>query len=173
MIRPMEPGRHPIKITAPMLRDIDLFKDVDETLLTALVEELVVRQAATGEMVMREKDPAGAMFLVIAGELEVLKHGQSGNEVRVAMFGPGDWFGEMAILDVQPRSASVRAVAPTILLHVGPDDMEKLLERDLRAYAMIMRNIARELSRRLRVADGILAHLVARVTDEYVRPSRK
>ena len=64
-----------------------------------------------GEMVVEEGDTSTQMFVVIAGELEVIKKGESGGDVRVAVLGPGDWFGEMSIIDVQPRSASVRAVA--------------------------------------------------------------
>ena len=53
------------------------------------------------------------MFVVLSGEVEVLHKGGSDHDVRVALLGPGDWVGEMAVLDVQPRSASVRALAPT------------------------------------------------------------
>ncbi len=112
------------------------------------------------------------MFVVVGGELEVVKEGPRGGDVRVALFGPGDWFGEMSILDVQPRSATVRAVAPTMLVRVTNEHVEHLLyRRDLKAYSLLMMNIARELSRKLRVADGILAQFVSTVNDTYVSRS--
>jgi CRP-like cAMP-binding protein len=74
----------------------------------------------------------------------------------------------MSILDVMPRSASVRALAPSLLLIVSATDLDKLYRRDLQAYAMVVMNIARELSRRLRVADGIVAGVVATVWSEYL-----
>ncbi len=119
-------------------------------------------------MVVEEGDLSTQMFVVVAGELEVIKKGESGGDVRVAVLGPGDWFGEMSIIDVQPRSASVRAVAPTLVVSVTPEHVESLLyRRDMKDYALFVMNIARELSRRLRVADGILAQFYAALSSQY------
>ena len=157
------------KVTAAILRDIGLFGGLDDESLSVLARELPTVHVETGEVVVSEGEQAREMYVVIGGELEVIKEGRTGGDVRVALFGPGDWFGEMAILDVQPRSASVRAVAPTMLVRITAEEVDKLLyRRDLKAYALFVMNIARELSRRLRVADGILAQLVTSVTNEYV-----
>jgi CRP-like cAMP-binding protein len=119
-------------------------------------------------MVVEEGDLSTQMFVVVAGELEVIKRGESGGDVRVAVLGPGDWFGEMSIIDVQPRSASVRAVAPTLVVSVTPEHVDTLLyRRDMKDYALFVMNIARELSRRLRVADGILAQFYAALSSQY------
>ena len=86
------------------------------------------------------------------------------------MLGPGDWFGEMGILDIQPRSATVRALAPSLLLSMAHGARRPAaLPRDLKAYALLVMNIARELSRRLRVADGILAQFSGRRAPEHTR----
>jgi len=112
------------------------------------------------------------MFVVINGEVEVLKKSKRSVEARVAVLGPGDWFGEMSIVDIQPRSATVRALAPSRLLRVSSADLDALYRHDLRSYAIIILNLARELSRRLRVADGILADLISNVMDQYLtRPA--
>jgi CRP-like cAMP-binding protein len=71
----------------------------------------------------------------------------------------------MSIVDVQPRSASIRALAPSSLLRLTTYDLDQLYRQDLKAYAIIVLNLARELSRRLRVADGVLADLIANVFD--------
>jgi CRP-like cAMP-binding protein len=158
------------KVTAAILRDIGLFGGLDDESLSVLARELPTVHVETGEVVVSEGEQAREMYVVIGGELEVIKEGRTGGDVRVALFGPGDWFGEMAILDVQPRSASVRAVAPTMLVRITAEEVDKLLyRRDLKAYSLFVMNIARELSRRLRVADGILAQLVTSVTNEYVQ----
>jgi CRP-like cAMP-binding protein len=102
----------------------------------------------------------------------VQKQSQAGVEARVAMLGPGDWFGEMSILDVQPRSASVRTLAPARLLRIRATDLDALYRHDLKAYAIIVLNIARELSRRLRVADGLLADFVANLMGNYIGRQR-
>lgn len=162
------------KVSAAQLKEIGLFGALSDETLEQLAAELPVLTFDVGRRVVEEGDTARDMFVVIDGELEVLKRSRIGNEVRVAMLGPSNWFGEMSILDVQPRSASVRAVAPSRLMRITAEDVERLLyRRDVKAYALFVMNIARELSRRLRVADGILAQLVGTVTDEYIsRPRR-
>ena len=88
--------------------------------------------------------------------------------------GPGDWFGEMAILNVHPRSASVRALAPSLLLSMGAEQVERLLyRRDVKDYALVLMNISRELGRRLRVADGILAQFFVSMHEQYNRATPK
>jgi CRP-like cAMP-binding protein len=162
----------PRPVSAAILREIGLFGGLDEQTLEVLATELPVRQVGVGERVVSEGDAAKEMYVVIGGELEVLKRSPGGAEVRVAMLGPGDWFGEMAIVDVQPRSATVRSLAPSTLLRVTAKHVDELLyRRDLKAYSLLIMNIARELSRRLRVADGILSQFVGSVTDQYLKSS--
>jgi len=112
------------------------------------------------------------MFVVLDGELEVLKQSRKGRFQRVAILGPPDAFGEMSIIDVQPRSATVRAVAPTRLLRISSEDLDQLYRHDLKAYALIILNISRDLSRRLRVTDGILADFAANMLDDYLDRGR-
>ena len=106
--------------------------------------------------------------VVLNGEVEVTKASRNGVDARVAMLGPGDWFGEMSIVDIQPRSATVRAIAPSRLVRISSADLDSLYRHDVRSYAIVVLNLARELSRRLRVADGILADLIANVLDSYI-----
>ena len=165
--------RSPAAPTRDSLRDIGLFGALSDEVLDHLAETLPVRRIDAGDVVFREGDPAREMFVVLGGEVEVLKRGKRGGETRVALLGPGDWFGEMSILDVQPRSASVTAVAPARLLIVNSEALDGLYRKDVKAYALIVQNVARELSRRLRVADGIIADFMANVLDEYVVSSRR
>lgn len=154
------------------LRNIGLFGAVNDGVLEYLRSKLVVFSPNAGESVFREGDEARDMFVVIGGEMEVLKQSQNGVDVRVAMLGPGDWFGEMSILDVQPRSATVRAISPSRLLRISAPDLDALYRHDVKAYAIIVLNVARELSRRLRVADGLLADFVANVMGKYLDRGR-
>jgi CRP-like cAMP-binding protein len=168
------PRPNPLDIVDPSrLREVGLFGGLDDETLTVLARELPQLRVHVGERVVNEGDPAREMFVVLDGELEVLKHSPGGSEVRVAMLGPSGWFGEMSILDVQPRSASVRALAPSRLLRISAESVDKLLyRRDLKAYSLFVMNIARELSRRLRVADGILAQFMGSIAEAYVPKSR-
>ncbi len=154
------------------LRDIGLFGALSDDVLEYLATLLTVEAPPAGATLFREGEDANAMFVVISGEVEVLKKSKRAVEARVAVLGPGDWFGEMSIVDIQPRSATVRALAPSRLLRVTSADLDALYRHDLRSYAIIILNLARELSRRLRVADGILADLISNVMDQYLsRPA--
>lgn len=168
------PRVNPLDVVDPQrLREIGLFGGLDDETLTVLARELPALRVQVAERVVNEGDPAREMFVVLDGELEVLKKSASGAEVRVAVLGPAGWFGEMSILDVQPRSASVRAVAPSRLLRISAESVDKLLyRRDLKAYSLFVMNIARELSRRLRVADGILSQFMGSIAETYVPKSR-
>ena len=155
-------------VTAAILRDIGLFGGLSDESLERLAKELPEVRVEPGKMVVGEGDLSTEMFVVIGGELEVVKRAADGTTVRVALLGPGDWFGEMAIIDVQPRSASVRSLAPSLLLSMSADQVERLLYRvALRDYTLLVMNIARELSRRLRVADGILAQFFVAMHEQY------
>ncbi len=155
------------------LRHLALFGAMADSALQHLASSLSVIEPKPGEVLFKEGDPADDMFVVLTGEIEVLKRSRQGTESRVAMLGPGDWFGEMSIVDVQPRSATVRAVAPSRLLRIGSVDLDSLYRYDVKAYALIVLNLARELSRRLRVADGILADFIANVVDNYLAAGSK
>jgi CRP-like cAMP-binding protein len=155
-------------LTAASLRDIGLFGALSDDVLDHLAGTLKTMRVTAGESIFREGDSAREMYVVIDGEVEVLKKSRRGRDMRVAILGPADCFGEMSLIDMQHRSASVRALAPTRLLRMSGEDMDHLYRHDLKAYTLIVLNIARDLSRRLRVTDGILADFTASVLDEYV-----
>ncbi|WP_437334436.1 cyclic nucleotide-binding domain-containing protein [Sorangium sp. So ce394] len=154
------------------LREIGLFGGLGDHVLQGLADTLELLELQPGAVAFREGDSGREMFVLLAGEMEVLKRSKRDVEARVAVLGPSDWFGEMSILDVMPRSATVRAIAPSRLMRVTAHDLDALYRRDLKSYTLLVLNIAREMSRRLRVADSLLAELVANMLDEYARPRR-
>ncbi len=141
------------------LRDIGLFGGLADDVLAALVAELQVLDLAPGDVVFRENERGREMFVLLGGEMEVVKQSRRDVRSRVAILGPGDWFGEMSILDVMPRSATVRAIAYSRVLRLGASDLDGLYRRDAKSYALVVLNVAREMSRRLRVADALLADM--------------
>jgi CRP/FNR family cyclic AMP-dependent transcriptional regulator len=163
----------PLSVTAHDLRNFGLFGALPENVLEHLAAHVTVIEVEPGGYLFREGDEANCMFVVLQGDLEVLKRSKGGPDSRVAVLGPGDWFGEMGVIDVQPRSASVLTVSPARFVKITSADLDRLYRFDVKAYALIVLNIAREMSRRLRVADGILADLIANVVDGYGRGPRK
>lgn len=160
-------------ITPTVLRQSRLFDGVDEGTLERFSVELPVQMVSTGELIMTEGDSASDLFVVVSGELEVTHKGNLDHDVRVALLGPGDWVGEMAVLDVRPRSASVRTLAPTAVLRVTTQHVQQLFDQDPAQYGLLMRNLARELCRRLRVADRVIANASLATSQRYVRESRR
>jgi len=160
----------PAQVSLSEMRNIGLFAALSDAVLEHLAATLSLLTPAPGDVVFREGEEARDLFVVIDGEMEVLKRSRSGTDARVAMLGPGDWFGEMGVLDVQARSATVRSLAPTRMLRVSSADLDSLYRFDVKSYALIVLNLARELSRRLRVADGIIADFVVSVSEMYKLP---
>jgi CRP-like cAMP-binding protein len=151
------------------LREVGLFGALSDEVLSHLGSLLQRRRVVPGTTIFQEGDVGHDMFIVVDGEVEVIKHSRRGRPQRVAILGPNDAFGEMSIIDVQPRSATVRALAPTLLLRIASEDLDALYRHDVKSYAIVILNVARDLSRRLRVTDGILADIAANVLEEYVR----
>ena len=151
------------------LRDIGLFGGLGDDILETFVANLARLELASGADVFHEGEAGRDLFVILDGEVEVLRRSKRGHETRVALLGPGDWFGEMSILDVLPRSATMRVVAPSQLLRFSAQDLDTLYRRDVRAYSLLVLNIAREISRRLRVADGLLADQVGNMMDQFTR----
>ena len=99
------------------------------------------------------------MFVVHSGELVVSKLGDSGRVIRMASLGPGDFFGEMTLIEMQNRSATVIAESSTMLYELTARELYTYYKADIHAYVIVMQNINRELCRRLRRADNRIAEL--------------
>lgn len=105
---------------------------------------------SAGEYIFREGDSGDAMFIIQEGQVEVLKTMQ-GREVCLTVLEEGDFFGEMAVLERLPRSASARAVTDCLLLRID----ESTFEHMIRANPEIPVRMLRKLSQRLRHADAM------------------
>jgi len=101
-----------------------------------------------GEYIFRETEPGAEMFIIQEGKVEILKKSR-GKERRVALLEEGDFFGEMAILEDLPRSASARAVAECALLRIDSTTFDQMV----RHHPEIPVRMLRKLSSRLREAD--------------------
>lgn len=161
-----------ISLAPSRLRNLGLFGALPEAALLHLSEHLEVLEVEPGTYLFREGETATCMYIVLQGDMEVLKKSKSDTDTRVAALGPGDWFGEMGVIDVQSRSATVMAASPGQLIKLTSQDLDRLYRFDVKAYALIVLNIAREMSRRLRVADGIMADLITNVAEGYARSHR-
>lgn len=135
-----------------LLQRMPIFGALREDTLQFLLEQARTKTVPAGGYFFREKDPADSLYVLEAGRVAVIKAWQDG-EFVLRHLERGDCFGEMALMDFFPRSASVRAVADCEALALSPQDLLRLFERDAEQFALIQMNMGREVSRRLRECD--------------------
>ena len=150
------------------LRDIGVFGGLNDEALQDLASSLKILKRAADEVIFRDGDQAREFYVILRGEVEVFKALKGGAEARLATLTPGHWFGEMSVLDAHPRSASVRALSPCRLLVVTARDLDALYRRDLKSYTLVVLNVARELARRLRLVDELVADFVGSVRNQHI-----
>ena len=121
-------------------------------LLTSLAKPV---RLAVGEHFFREGDESQAMYVLQTGRVEIYKSWQSTAKLLLCM-NAGDCFGEMSLIDLAARSASVRAVASCEALQITPAILHEIYRHDLEQFTMLHMNMGREVSRRLRYADDLL-----------------
>jgi CRP/FNR family transcriptional regulator, cyclic AMP receptor protein len=106
----------------------------------------------SGVAIMSEGEPNDRIHFILEGEVEIVKDG-----VRLARLGEGDTFGEMEFLDVMPAVATVRTLVRSTVATISNRALHELSKASMRAFAMVAMNLARDLSRRLRRMDDIVA----------------
>lgn len=126
------------------LKGMFLFRDLDMSELARVLESSVLRRAEAGDMLIREGSREHSLYLILDGELEVIKNG-----VVLARFGKGGHVGEMALVSGAPRSASVRAARPTRFLEIRREQWEGLLHRAPATGVKLLSALSEELSNRL------------------------
>jgi CRP-like cAMP-binding protein len=114
------------------------------------------RKYPKGSVILFEDDPGDALFVVIVGQVKVVLIGEDGREVILATLADGDFFGEMSLIDDQPRSAHVIAMENSNLLVLRRDDFQRCLEETPR----IAVGLLRAMTKRLRLADSKIGGLV-------------
>jgi CRP-like cAMP-binding protein len=149
------------------------FGGLDEAQLDRLVGMLAEKRFAVGEVVFREGDQGRSMYVVHSGELLVCKTGESGRSVRMSRFGPGDFFGEMTLIAMQPRSCTVRVESAAVLYELTAMSLYAYYKADVHAYAMVLGNINRELCRRLLSADERIAQTADAARDSQTQITRR
>jgi len=138
-----EQGRLP-GMNIDELRQVPLFADISGEDLEQLYEMAETISIPAGELVLREGDPGDSLYVVLDGELEVTKR-QGDQEIQLALYEPGQFFGEMALLEQAPRSASVRALRESSLLVIGQAAFQTLLTCSSSAPVKILYTVTSRL----------------------------
>ncbi|MCI0573555.1 MAG: cyclic nucleotide-binding domain-containing protein [Myxococcaceae bacterium] len=142
------------------LEGVPVFGGLPAATVARLAALLDPQRFGPGQTVCAEGEHGRLLYVVLEGELLVSRRGPSGERVRLARMGVGDCFGEMTLVDPQSRSATVTALRPCVLLALSARDLYRLYCEDLDGYVLVLHNLCRELSRRLRLADERICQLV-------------
>ncbi|WP_375312297.1 Crp/Fnr family transcriptional regulator [Bradyrhizobium sp. A5] len=122
-----------------------------------LLISMLVECRFAGATVVAEDEPGRSMFIVKSGRLAVSKRADAGSVIPISVLEPGDFFGEMTLIEMQNRSATVVAESPTVLYELTAQKLYACYKADIHAYVIVLQNINRELCRRLRRADDRFA----------------
>ena len=145
-----------MQTTADFLHTVPLFSSLDAEELQRFSELTREKFYPKGSVILFEDDPGDSLHIVRQGRVKVVLVGEDGREVILAVLGIGEHFGELSLIDDQPRSAHVIAMEDSTLLVLRRDDFRRRVDANPAvAWAMLV-----ELSRRLRRADGKIGGLV-------------
>ena len=142
-------------VSTTALKSVPLFVGFPEDQLRALATMVTRRSAPRGSAIMRAGDPTDSLYIVVSGRLKVMMGEADGKEVILSILGPGEFFGEMGLVDDGPRSATVIAIEPCELLAVSKRAFKKCLVENVEVAMAVLRVVVR----RLREADRRIGNL--------------
>ena len=153
-------------VSTAVLKTVPLFASFPEDQLRMLATVVTRRSAPRSNTIMAGGDPTDSLYIVLSGRLKVMMSDSDGKEVTLSLLGPGEFFGEMGLIDDSPRSASVVTIEPCELLSVAKRDFNKCLAENFEMAMAVMRGLVR----RLREADRKIGSLA--LLDVYGRVAR-
>ena len=153
-------------VSTAVLKAVPLFASFPDEQLRMVATMVARRSATRATTIMAGGDAIDSLYIVLSGRLKVMMSDSDGKEVILAILGPGEFFGEMGLIDDEPRSASVVTLEPCELLSIAKRDFRKCLAENFEMAMAVMRGLVR----RLREADRKIGSLA--LLDVYGRVSR-
>jgi CRP/FNR family cyclic AMP-dependent transcriptional regulator len=153
-------------VSTAVLKAVPLFSSFPDDQLRMLASVVVRKSVTRSTTVMAGGDPTDSLYIVLSGRLKVMMSDAEGKEVILSILGPGEFFGEMGLIDDAPRSASVVAIEACELLAITKRDFKKCLADNFEMTMAVMRGLVR----RLRDADRKIGSLA--LLDVYGRVAR-
>jgi energy-coupling factor transporter ATP-binding protein EcfA2 len=128
-------GRH-VDLEARRLRRIPLLEGLDESLLNSIANRFVTEHHPAGSTLFEQGEPGDRLYVIVRGQVEVLRHDDDNAERSVAVLGEGDFFGEIALLRQVPRTATLHTRTDCVLLSLARAEFLDLLDAapDVRAH---------------------------------------
>jgi CRP/FNR family transcriptional regulator, cyclic AMP receptor protein len=128
------------------LRKVDFLEKVSIDILDSLVSKCPLKELKKGEVLFKDEEEGGSMYVILSGELMVSKNG-----VEIARRYKGDYIGEMSLVGSTPRSATVASASPTLLLEITQEQFSEQLSLSPDALLAIMRTLSDRARDNLRI----------------------
>ena len=137
------------RLNPVVLKSVPLFSAFTEQQLVTLLNYVQHRSYPRNVFVIQAGDETDSLYVILSGKVKVLIPDDQGREVILSVMGPHDFFGEMGILDDQPRSASVSTLEPCEMLRLSKAGFINCLKENSDVAMLVIRNLVK----RLREAD--------------------
>jgi CRP/FNR family cyclic AMP-dependent transcriptional regulator len=153
-------------VSTAVLKTVPLFASFQEDQLRMLTTVVSRKSAPRANTVMAGGDPTDSLYIILSGRVKIMMSDSDGKEVILSILGPGEFVGEMGLIDDEPRSASVVTLEPCELLSIAKRDFKKCMGDNFEMAMTVMRSLVR----RLREADRKIGSLA--LLDVYGRVAR-
>ena len=141
-----------------LMQRISVFGAMSADAMDFLLQRSITATRVQGDCFFREGDQAQSLFILESGRVAVLKQWQD-QEYLLRYLEPGECFGEMALMDMSPRSATTLAVTDSSAFKIESSAILELYRHDLEQFTLLQMNLGREVSRRLRDTDDRMFRL--------------
>jgi CRP/FNR family transcriptional regulator, cyclic AMP receptor protein len=139
-------------VNAQALQKYSLFGGLAEEQIESIIPLMQYEQYGPGDFIITEGKPNDKIYFLIEGQVEVTK-----KDTVLSRFSEGEAFGEMEVLDVMAAVATIKSLSSVTLMSISNKNLREIYKLDVKIFSLMIMNLARDLSRRLRKADEKLA----------------
>ena len=133
------------KDTTDQLKKMDWFEELPDNMLDALAQKVRKHILSKDQILFNKGDEGDSLFAILSGRVKIFTQDNQGREVALNRVGTGEIIGEMALLDYEPRSASVVALEKTTALELSREDFMGILKRQPDLALSVIRNLSSRL----------------------------
>jgi CRP-like cAMP-binding protein len=138
-------------LDAKGLQKYSLFGGLVEDQIDELIPMMIQEKYKPGDVILVEKTPNDKIFFIVEGRVSVSK-----SETSIYDMAEGNTFGEMEVLDVMPAAATIKAVTNVTVMSISNTAFREIYKKDIKSFSLLLMNLARDLSRRLRIANEMM-----------------
>ncbi|MCA9989512.1 MAG: Crp/Fnr family transcriptional regulator [Ardenticatenaceae bacterium] len=128
-----------------LLKQVPFFTKLNPEEAAALAERLIPRRFSPGQVIFHLGDPGGLLYIIIRGKVKISHSTPDGQEALLAILGSGDFFGELALLDESPRSATAEAIEPTDTLTLHREEFLRFLTHNPSFVTHVLQTLAKRI----------------------------